>query len=696
MVSQEELVELVNNKDKASSYLIYGIVADCEHFIEPNDPNAVFSKQDYYAHPEFYHSVFFEKYAPYVSVIMNCMYWDYRYPRIFTVKQVEKLVEENRSRLIAVGDISCDKMGSIEFLMKTTSIDQPLFVYDPLTGEVLDSSSHRDYIYSDGILFLAIDNFPTEFPKEATNWFGDNLLPFIEAVVKSNPSGSYEDQQKELPPEIFRSMITNNGQLTPKYRYIMDIRKLEEQRLRKILLLGAGFVSGPAIEYFCRTPSNYVTVADIMLKLAKEAVVNRRNCQAQFLDIKDISALENLISHHSIVVSLLPASTHPIIAKSCLKLNKNLVTASYISPEMRALHDQVVQKGLIFLNEIGLDPGIDHLEAKRVIDEAKKKGGKIRSFVSWCGGLPMPEASGNPLAYKFSWSPRGVLSAATNDARYLQDGKIIEVPGSTLFKRKQSVNLFPGFSLEGIPNRDATIYRERYGIANEVQTIFRGTLRYKGFCNVMEAVVEIGLLDDKPQPHLAPNASAITWNEALCKLLKAREGQRARTVLRNRLRAETGFPTKGYGDDQIREILAAFEWLEMFSEKQVNRKGTYIDCFCDLLQEKLKYEPNEADMILLHHIFVIEKSNGSWETRSSSLAVHGSKQGMAMARTVGLPVAIATEMILDGELSSKGVLGPMEPAIYNPILRALAKEGIKFVERCSSNSLRDSFLEGRF
>jgi len=293
----------------------------------------------------------------------------------------------------------------------------------------------------------------------------------------------------------------------------------------------------------------------------------------------------------------------------------------------------------------------------------------------------MPEASGNPLGYKFSWSPRGVLSASTKDAKYLQDGKTVEVAGRDLFKRKQPVNLFPGFSLEGIPNRDSTSYITQYGLEGEVVTMFRGTLRYTGFCDVMEAVAEIGLLDETAQPHLSPDAPAISWNDALRKLLKARDNETGRHTLRNRLRAEPGFPTKGYDDDKIRVVLDALEWLDMFSSKPVSKRGNYLDCFCELLQEKLRYEANESDMILLHHIFGIEWPNGTREMKSSSLVVHGTKQAMAMARTVGLPVAIATELVLEGEITQKGVIAPMNANIYKPILRVLAKEGVRFVER---------------
>jgi len=365
-----------------------------------------------------------------------------------------------------------------------------------------------------------------------------------------------------------------------------------------------------------------------------------------------------------------------------LKHKKNLVTASYIPPKMKEMDELVKKENLIFLNEIGLDPGIDHLEALRVIDDIHRRGGKVRSFVSWCGGLPMPEFSQNPLGYKFSWSPRGVLSAATKEAKYLQEGNTVEIPSKKLYRHKQPINIFPGFSLEGIPNRDSTIYIKDYGLADEVKTMFRGTLRYKGYGEQMEGIIEIGLLDETQQPYLANEAPPLTWSEAIRRLLKVNNPNiSTRHAVRNRLTASEGFPSKGFDDDKIRRILDCFEWLGLFSDELVCKKGTFIDSLAELMQQKMKFEPHETDMIILHHIFGVEWNDGSQEKLTSTLVIRGDQNFSAMGSSVGLPVAIACELILKGSISRRGVIGPLSSEIYIPLLKTLSNEGIKFLHK---------------
>jgi len=398
-------------------------------------------------------------------------------------------------------------------------------------------------------------------------------------------------------------------------------------------------------------------------------------------DVKDLKVLDALVARQNIVISLLPASLNIVVAESCLRVKRHLVTASYISDAMKALNDQVVASGLTFLNEIGLDPGIDHLEALRVIEHVHEQGGKVRSFVSWCGGLPMPEYSQNPLGYKFSWSPRGVLAAATKDAKFLQEGRLVEIQGNSIFQHKQHVDIFPGFNLEGIPNRDSTIYAQAYGISDEVKTMFRGTLRFPNYCDIMHGIVELGFLDDTQQPFLQPGAPDITWNEVLRKRLDLSDGANVKIGLKQRLRAPEGFPTKGYSDDHIRKIINCFKWLGILSDKIVVKKGTYIDTLCEVMQQNMQFEKEETDMILLHHIFGISWPNGTKETKTSTLVVHGNKKGTAMNRSVGLPVGIAAELLLKGVITTHGVIGPMSKEIYVPILKSLAGEGMKFVEK---------------
>jgi len=350
---------------------------------------------------------------------------------------------------------------------------------------------------------------------------------------------------------------------------------------------------------------------------------------------------------------------------------------------MEVLNEQARAAGLTFLNEMGLDPGIDHLEAMREILDVQSKGGKIRSFVSWCGGLPAPESSDNPLGYKFSWSPRGVLGAATRPAKYKQEEEIVEVPGNAIFKRTQQVEIFPSIWLEGIPNRDSLTYAAAYGI-DDAQTVFRGTLRYKGFCDAIEACIDIGLLDDTKQPHLAPTAKDITWNENVRTLLNAASGETTEQALLKKLRTPKGFPSKGYNDDKIQKIMKTFAWLKLFSEEKVDKRDTYIDSFCELLKDLLQYEPRDRDMIILHHIFEIDWPNGKKETKTSTLVHYGeeyAKGPTVMSFLVGLPVAIAAELLLDGVIKERGVIRPVTADIVNPMLSALKDEGVKFIHK---------------
>jgi len=259
--------------------------------------------------------------------------------------------------------------------------------------------------------------------------------------------------------------------------------------------------------------------------------------------------------------------------------------------------------------------------------------------------------------------------------------------GIQFFKRCQQVDLFSSIWLEGIPNRNSLTYAEAYGI-EDAATVFRGTLRYHGFCQVVEAAVDIGLLSDAHVPYLSPQAVDITWKEALCQLLQCGTKLSAMEGLRKKLRTSKGHPSKGYDDDKIYFILKTFEWLGLFSDNPVSRKGTFIDCFCDLLIEKLKYEDHDRDMIIMHHIFEIQWAD-KLETRTSTLVHYGAKHeegDTVMSYLVGLPVAMAAELILEGTVTQKGVVRPVTNDIVEPMLAALKNEGVIFIRKSSFES----------
>jgi saccharopine dehydrogenase-like NADP-dependent oxidoreductase len=265
--------------------------------------------------------------------------------------------------------------------------------------------------------------------------------------------------------------------------------------MKKILILGAGLVSRPMVRYLLDVPDFEVTVASRTVSKAQELVGAHQRGRALALNVDDDAALGRLVSESDLAVSLLPYTYHVKVANHCLKHRKPLVTTSYVSDAMRALDGQAKAAGVILLNEIGLDPGIDHMSAMKIIHDVQKAGGKVASFMSYCGGLPAPEANDNPLGYKFSWSPKGVVMAGRNDARYLKDGKEVFIPGPELFGNRWPLKVADGYEFEAYPNRNSLPYIETYGLKG-VGTMLRGTLRNPGWCATLKAIADLGVLKD--------------------------------------------------------------------------------------------------------------------------------------------------------------------------------------------------------
>ena len=434
--------------------------------------------------------------------------------------------------------------------------------------------------------------------------------------------------------------------------------------MKRILILGAGLVSRPIVHYLTDLEDTDVTVATRTVSKAGALVAGRPAGHAVALDvIRDAAELEAQIGACDIAVSLLPATEHVHVARLCLKHGKRMATTSYISPEMRAIDADVKSAGLTFINECGVDPGLDHMSAMRVIHGVQSAGGTVTSFRSYCGGLPAPEANTNPIGYKFSWAPRGVLVAATNPARYREDGQVVELPGDELFTRPERVAI-PGVgTFEGYPNRDSLPFGTLYGIEN-AETMFRGTLRNPGHCETWCPWVKLGLFSQSPRPELA----SMTFRQFICDIAGDDDPRRG-------LARRSGLPE----DAPFIERLA---WLGMFEDEKIGLAGAgNIDVMAARMAERCTYAPGERDMIVMQHEFVID-SDGRKTRRNSSLVVYGDPGGdSAMARTVSLPIAIAVRMMLDGTLSRPGVIAPIEPDIYNPILDELAPMGIAFQER---------------
>lgn len=468
---------------------------------------------------------------------------------------------------------------------------------------------------------------------------------------------------------------------------------------KKALVLGSGFVSQQLIDAIgnchadrfqvCKPTVQLlsdngvaVTVACRTQKNAEHLCEGIKNTRALSLDVNNTTDLDTAIAAHDVVISLIPYTYHATVMKSAIKNKKNMVTTSYVSDALKALEGEAKEAGITVMNEIGVDPGIDHLYAVEMIDRVHKQGGKINGFWSYCGGLTAPENSDNPLGYKFSWSSRGVLLALRNTAVYFKDGKREETPGHELMASAVPYETgFPGFNFYAYPNRDSTPYRERYNIP-EAQTIIRGTLRYLGFTDMIKAIVDMGFLSEEPLDVLADKGSnAPTWAEATKQVLSATST--SENDLTWAISSKTKFP-----DTATKErVMAGLKWIGMFSDaEKIHPRGNPLDTLCATLERKMQYEEGERDFLFLQHKFDIEWKDGKKETKTATLVEYGAPIGSgkptAMAKLVGVPCGVATLMVLDGRISEKGVLAPMNIELVKPIMDELEKShGIHMKER---------------
>jgi saccharopine dehydrogenase-like NADP-dependent oxidoreductase len=436
--------------------------------------------------------------------------------------------------------------------------------------------------------------------------------------------------------------------------------------MKNILVLGAGLVARPLVSYLLDLPDSGVVVADVEPARAEKLVAGHPRGRAVSLDISDRGALAAAIGRADLVVSLVPYTFHPVVAGLAIEQRKPMVTASYVSPAMRELDGPARAKGVVLLNELGLDPGIDHMEAMRIIHGVHDAGGRVLAFTSWCGGLPAPESNTNSFGYKFSWSPRGVLLASKNSARFLKDGRIVSIPASDLFAAPEIIPITGLGEFEGYPNRDSVSYKETYGIP-EALTVLRGTLRYPGWCETLRKMVGLGLLDETPK-----DRSGSTFHDLMKELSQAPPEAEVRPAVAARLGLEAGSA-----------VLSRLEWLGLFEARPLPvPKGSAFDNLAALMVEKLAYGAGERDMIVLQHEFLVRTETGRNERIVSSLVDYGVPGGdSSMSRTVGLPAAIGARLILEGRVRTPGVQVPVLPEIYGPILEELDSLGIRFVEK---------------
>ncbi|OHE97950.1 saccharopine dehydrogenase [Colletotrichum orchidophilum] len=445
---------------------------------------------------------------------------------------------------------------------------------------------------------------------------------------------------------------------------------------KHILILGSGLVAKPCVEYLLRNEKNKLTIASRTLSAAEALALNHPRASAIALDVAS-PELDGHVASHDLVISLVPFIHHPTVIKAGIRGITHVVTTSYVSPAMRELESEVKAAGITVLNEVGLDPGIDHLYAIRIIDEVHSKGGKIKEFHSYCGGVPAPECSDNPLRFKFSWSPRGALLSQLNSASFLQDGQVIDIPREELMGQAKPYHVMDGYSFVAYPNRDSVPFREFYNIP-EAETVVRGSLRYEGNPAFVATLMKLGLLDTQPREWLEKNGDVLILREVFGRAVGAAGADEEDLIARIDQLCD-------FSNIAERErIIAGLRWIGLFSDKPATFRGNLLDTLCVELEGLMSYQSGERDLVMLQHKFVVDWEAGKQEIITSTLELFGEPNGSsAMARTVGVTCGIATQLLLNGEpaLNDPGVLAPYTSEICDPIRNALEKEGIKLVEK---------------
>lgn len=441
--------------------------------------------------------------------------------------------------------------------------------------------------------------------------------------------------------------------------------------MKNILIIGAGRSSSSLIKYLLDHSEEEgwkVHVGDTDVNLAKQKTNNHKNARAFEFNALDAVSRRKEIEAADIVVSMLPAMMHFEVVKDCVDLKKNVLTPSYVSNEIKGLHEAAIKNGVIILNELGVDPGIDHMSAKRVLDHIHDLGGEMLIFESFTGGLVAPESDNNPWNYKFTWNPRNVVIAGQGGAaKFIHAGQYKYIPYHKLFRRTEIIKIDDYGKFEGYANRDSLYYRDLYDLHN-IPTFYRGTLRRVGFCRAWDLFVQLGCTDDS---YVIENSENMTHREFINTFLAYHPHDSVELKLRYYLKI-----------DQDDEIMEKLEWLGIFENTKIGlKRATPAQILQHILEQKWKLAPTDKDMIVMWHKLTY-KLKGEVHEISSSMVVKGLDQTYtAMSNTVGLPLAISTKLVLNGQIKLKGVQWPIEKEIYTPVLNELEKFGIKFIEK---------------
>jgi len=441
---------------------------------------------------------------------------------------------------------------------------------------------------------------------------------------------------------------------------------------KKILLLGAGRSSGALIDYLLEHAAQdelQLTIADQSIDHIRERLHGNTNANAVVLNAADPYQTSDLVKENDIVISLLPPAMHDTVAALCLEHKKHMLTASYLSEYMKKSSKEVEANGLLFMGEIGLDPGIDHMSAMQIIQRLRNENARIGSFKSSTGGLVAPENDTNPWHYKITWNPRNVVLAGQGTARYRENGKIKFIPYSRLFKQIEYIELDNYGTFASYANRDSLQYIELYGL-DDVKTVLRATLRREGFAKAWNVLLQLGLTDDTYVIDFAHGATWADWIEAylpegrgslqkrISKLLNLKEGKKV-------------------------NVLEKLEWLGLFDKTPIPlRQATPAQLLQHLLESKWKMGADDKDMVVMVHEFVYKVKGRPREKLISSLVVKGDNAShTAMAKTVGLPIGIFARQLASGKVSLRGVHIPVMPEVYEPVLSELRERGVVFEEK---------------
>lgn len=443
--------------------------------------------------------------------------------------------------------------------------------------------------------------------------------------------------------------------------------------MKKVLLIGAGLSTQKLVPYLKRLVLSHniqLKVVDRDLSLAEKRMGTlEEGCSVGVLDINDTTALHNEIANTDITISMVPAHMHLNVAEACILFKSHLITASYLTKEMEALHAEVSSKDLVFLNECGLDPGIDHMSAMQLIEEIRDQGGQITLFESFTGGLLSPDSEGtNPWRYKFTWNPRNVVLAGQGGAvKFLQEGKFKYIPPHMVFRRTEFMNVEGYGRFEGLANRDSLKYKEAYGL-NQIDTLYRGTLRRPGYARAWDCFVRLGMTDDS---YIIGGLKEMTFRDFTNLFLAYNPHDSVELKLKYYLNIP-----------QDSEIFAKLEWAGIFSNQKFNfDEGTPAQCLEYILRQVWTMEPKDKDLIVMYHKIGWEQSGERFMVESSMGVEGENAQSTAMAGTVGLPLGIATKLVLEGK-GLPGVQRPMTRNWYDPILKELARDyNIQFTEK---------------